>query len=676
MTSPDIQQQKNEWRKKSWSIPDLRGSKQIWFPLVKALIFQIHNDQANDLDTIPPITDIPDLQTWRVYEPFLKNIGLVKNESGSLYLSTLGESFLQNPSKEFLADVIQDKLRLFGEALQIFETKETIEGANKKLCDNYSLDWPTLHHIRRRADWFESLGLIEAVGNRQWKITNIGQKLLSGWILVSPKAIESFSEEKVSIIIPDAPEEINNLLQELFRVPENHRKRSTYNIWVPSPNRIQNLNTIIQFAKEKIDKTTLFSYIEKEFNLKLSSVESMLPFLKVSGLIEEVGRAIYVATPASKAWLQTGNDLDFIRILHCKMRFVGEMIAVALEDITRNDLYLKAKNYGLNTDKARWIAGFLIEAGLLEEPRYLHLKATQLGKAFVATLPLSNPIEETTITNSFENNKAVVELSDLDRIIERLTVSSTDPTAENKPPGFAFEEAISDIFSSMGFQSKHIGGSGDTDVVVQWRDESGKTLTAIVDGKSKSNGHVVHNDISDIAIETHKEKNSAEYVAIVGPTFSGNTIANHAKKKGFSLITVPELCEIAKASQSYGLELNEIALLFSVPNGLSQLGELISQKQRELDIITMVISNFCIEQETLGELSPRDMFLLLRNTEQSPSMEELLSIYSKLSNPEVGVLKTTDKRSPENRVYSLKHEKTAANRLRALAKSIEDGLSN
>ena len=679
MISANTQQLKNEWRKKSWTIPDLRGGKLIWVPLVFALIQQLSDYQAIDMDTKPQIPEILDLQTWRVYTPFLKYLGLVKNEAGILSLSSLGESFAQNPSKEFLANIIHDRLRLFGEVLQLCnESKDTIEGINQRICDNYSLDWSTLHHIRKRTDWLEVLGLIEAAGNRQWQITETGKSLLENWVLITPDTVKSFTEEDVNIEIPEPPEEINSLLQELFRLPELHRKRSTYNIWAPSPNRIQNLRTIIQYATERIEKAELFSYIENEFNLKTSSVESMLPFLKVSGLLEEVGRGIYVATSASKAWIRTGRDLDFIRILHCKMRFVGEMILYTAKTTTRNDLYLQAKKYGLNTEKARWIAGFLIEAGLLEEPQYLHIKATKMGNAFVNTLPLSKPLEIIEKTKKEEKQSEKISESattELDNIINRLIHSSKDPAAENKASGLAFEEAISDIFSYMGFYSKHIGGSGDTDVVVQWKDKNGKTITSIVDGKSKSSGHVVHNDISDIAIETHKEKNSADYVAIVGAAFSGETIINHAKKKCFSLITATELSEIAKSSQSLGLELDEIALLFKVPNGVSQLGEIISQRQRELDIISRVISHFRSEQDTLGELSPRDMFLLLRNTEQSPSMEELLCIFEKLSNNEVGVLVTTDTRSAENRMYGLRGEKSAANRLRALAKAIDDGLT-
>lgn len=228
----------------------------------------------------------------------------------------------------------------------------------------------------------------------------------------------------------------------------------------------------------------------------------------------------------------------------------------------------------------------------------------------------------------------------------------------------------------MGFDAKRIGGSGDTDVVVRWKDQDRKSITAIVDGKSKSNGQVSHSDISDVAIDTHKDKNNAEYVAIVGPAFSGDTIRNHAEKKSFALITAAELGDIARSAQTLGLSLDEIALMFQVPNGLSKLDELISSKQRELDIISIVITKFRREQELLGGLSPRDLFLLLRDTNVSPSLEELLNVFETLSRPEIGILTAASStRSLENVTYIVQGEKKTVNRLRALADAVDKGLA-
>lgn len=37
MKNTDIQKQKSEWKRKGWSIPELRGGKQEWFNIVTEL---------------------------------------------------------------------------------------------------------------------------------------------------------------------------------------------------------------------------------------------------------------------------------------------------------------------------------------------------------------------------------------------------------------------------------------------------------------------------------------------------------------------------------------------------------------------------------------------------------------------------------------------------------------
>lgn len=86
-------------------------------------------------------------------------------------------------------------------------------------------------------------------------------------------------------------------------------------------------------------------------------------------------------------------------------------------------------------------------------------------------------------------------------LFDALHEAANNPAAKGKSPGTAFEEAIASVSRSMGFDAKRVGGAGDTDVVVRWRDAEGKTHIAIVDGKSKSSGTVSHSDISDVAIE-------------------------------------------------------------------------------------------------------------------------------------------------------------------------------
>lgn len=674
----NAQQQKNEWRRKGWSIPDLRGNKGEWFSLVSQLVNLIEEGQANDLDVRPCLQGIAEPHPWRSYTPFLKSMGLAANQGGMLYLLPDGEAFQKEPTKKHLADLIQSKVRLFAEILAFIDySAATVEEIHEQLCGQYNLTWKHKSNTRRRMDWLEVLGLIQNVGNRKWGITKEGKSFVKEWGVVSPQTLRLTDNTTSDLKIPEPPAEIAAILRQLADSPEMHKKRCTYNLWAPSPNRIENLRIIIQFALERIEKAEYYQFIEERFHLRASSVESMFPFLKAVGLIEEVGRNIYVATPIAKAWLETGSDLDFIRILHAHMQFVGEMLKVSEEGVVRNDMYAQAKEYGLNIEKARWIAGFLIEAGLLEEPQYLHLKTTPLGCAFADTLPLTPPSTELIDISDKKVIQTIPVSNKIDKLIDRLLITSKTPNAEGKNSGVAFEESIAEIFQFMGFEAKRIGGPGDTDVVVRWKDHDRKIITAIIDGKSKSGGHVSHSDVSDVAIDTHKEKHDAEYVAIIGPAFSGETIRNHAKKKSFALITATELGDIVRASQTLGLSLDEIALIFQVPDGLLQLAEIISLKKRELEVISIVIAKFHKEEELLGGLSPRDLFLLLRDTNVSPSLEELLNVFEILSKPEIGVLTVTNKvASPENIVYSLDNGVNSVNRLHALAEAVNNGLSS
>ena len=681
MKIADINKQRSEWKRKGWSIPELRGGKQEWFNIVVELVKIIGTNSVVDLSATPELEIVDTLYPWRTYAPFLKGIGLVSNRSGVLSLSDDGVKFLQLPSKGALASMLHDKYRLFGEVLDFLTfSPKTVEDVDKELCQQYCLDWGNLSNTRRRMDWLEILGLIEGVGGRKWALTKAGKEALENWELVTPEVVEAVTSNNEEIVITTPPPEIDELLLNLKSNPALHQKRNTYNVWVPSPNRIENLRTIVQFSNERVSRSDLFKFIEDEFGLKTSSVESMMPFLRADGLLEEVGRNIYVATSAAKAWCNSGNDLDFIRIIHSHKRFVGEMIVFATDVVTRNDIYEEAKKYGLNLEKARWIMGFLLEAGVLEETQYLHVKATPLGLKFALGLPLMAPsVEEQEINNKNsqkDNDTEIVISNPNEHLFKRLRVAARDPMAESKASGVAFEELIAEMFAYMGFESKRIGGTGNTDVVVRWKDCNGKIVTAVVDGKSKSSGSVTHTDVSDVAIETHKEKNSADYVAIIGPGFSGDTIKNHARKKGFSLITDEELIDIAQNVQALGLSLDEIALLFIVPNGLAQLNELIDARKREKEILTLVISTFKQEQDAMESLSARDLYFLLRRTELSPSLEELISAFETLSKDEVGVLTQVKKASAtENTTYEIHGGKYCVNRLRALANAIEKGLS-
>ncbi|WP_049656826.1 hypothetical protein [Kitasatospora sp. MY 5-36] len=109
--------------------------------------------------------------------------------------------------------------------------------------------------------------------------------------------------------------------------------------------------------------------------------------------------------------------------------------------------------------------------------------------------------------------------------------------------------------------------------------------------------------MSDVAIDTHKEKRFAEYVAIIGPAFSGDTIKNMVKRKQWVLITADELGQVVSSADALGLRPADVGMLFEAPDGLSRLAGLIGTRQRELDILSLVISRLKTELETEEDVS-------------------------------------------------------------------------
>lgn len=98
-----------------------------------------------------------------------------------------------------------------------------------------------------------------------------------------------------------------------------------------------------------------------------------------------------------------------------------------------------------------------------------------------------------------------------------------------------------------------------------------------------------------------------------------------------------------QSSNELGLTTQEIAMMFKTPDGVSELENIIANKQRERKLIKQIVSTFKKEQSALESISPRDMFLLLRMTYNSPSMEEIIKVFSLLSKEEINILRVCKK---------------------------------
>ncbi|MGD8194776.1 hypothetical protein ACEXQB_009825 [Herbiconiux sp. P18] len=613
-------------------------------------------------------------------------MGLIENRRGIIGLTPEGEGFLVDQSPTRLASAIARRVRLFAEVLALLVDRQfTIDEVNAELIGAYELGWSTSSNTRQRLTWLEVLGLVEWLGDRKLAATKAGRAIVGSWDQVSPAAV-LVEEDQQAVSLPAAPEEISALLEALGSGASSQDARNTYNIWVPSPSadpsKIENMRTSVSAASEPIDKEELLAFIAKRFGLKRSSVESMLPFMRAGGFLQEVRRGRFVATPAAKAWLRSGADIDFVRILHAHMRYVGELIRSASSNVPRSDVYREGALYGMNKEKIRWLIAFMVEAGLLIDTSWSSVQATSAGRHLLDELPLAEPqsvethVSITGVVGPEQPPQFSDDRSRSRQIAAQLTSSANDPGADGKAQGVALETSIESAFKLLGFRSQRISGSGSTDVLVQWYDYERQLRTAIIDGKSTSSGQVSHTNVSDVAITAHKEKHAADYVAIVAPSFSGETIKDTAVKKGWALITANELGEIVIAAEALGLRPAEVGVLFETPDGLGRVAHMIDTRQRELDMVALVISRLRDEVENDEAVSPRDISLIERRSELAPSIDELISTFSLLDGLSADIVRVVDHtQDAKHATYQIGDVRPAAGRLRALAAALERGLS-
>jgi hypothetical protein len=614
-------------------------------------------------------------QTWEEYGRFLRAIGMAQIDNGELRLTSTGREFAESSSPDVLGQALASRLRLFAESLAfISEAPATVDALKAHLSKQYGTDWGSLGQVRARIDWLDAIGAIEATTSHRWQVTQRGKDLLSRCQLVSPMALSVESGDGREL--PPEPEAIAEMLDELRTGARDHRSRSNYNIWVPSPadqpNKVENLRIIVNAALSPQPREEFLVFIASTFRLRRSSVDSMLPFLRASGLVSEVSLGVFQATPAAQAWLESGDDVNFIRLLHSRMRFVGEMLRAARSGIERSDLYKEAATFGLNVDKTRWIAAFLQDVQLIAPPKYGSLRTTPYGLALLEQLPLAVPSD----TEEPEPPAPPTRVPhESETFPERLAELARSPMALEKGSGKAFEDAVCEGFVAMGFNARTISGSGATDVLVEWQDETGERVVAIVEAKSRASGTVSHTDVSDVALETHKAHHGATYVAIIAPGFAGETIRNMAAKRGWALLEASRFAEIVDGATTLGLTPATTGLLFAVPGGSDALNEAIDRRKRELAVISFTVRQLIEEARQTGDaITPRDISRDGRRTDLQPSVDEVISAFQLIRGTAPTAIRLVEENPDAGfSTYVVGQPKAAAAALRAVAASIEAG---
>lgn len=556
------------------------------------------------------------------------------------------KDWAENKDPSVLLAVFHRHVRYIGEMLHALEkvpksTRELLEIAST----DYQLQWSTLDQIRRRVTWMLGLGIVEYKTRELIGLTSRGREILGTLQLGGPDLFPDLSSAAVEI--PVVPEAISKQLKQLDSTAL--ASRNSVLGYIPRGNGdtslVEALYLLVNAASPSITRANLLTFAQKTFKMSESSFAAALTTLTKAGLVEQTGFNIFSPTDVGSTWLESQSTLDLVLILHCKFIAMLEIIPLLAEFDKAPDLARAAHSHlGLarvDVGGMRTRLQLLKAAGLVVERANWRFQPTPLGERLVYEVPLQNPLDESNFEEFVSSSPTGAELlcpSQATILAQELEEAGT---MGNSP--MRLEKAVTEAFTFLGFEARHIGGSGRTDVLATVDDESGSPVRVIIDAKTARSGMVNEGAVSFDTLAEHKEKHRAHFVALVGPGFDLGRVRARAEQNRVALISTRDLGQVLRRHEICPLSPTEyIALVSEELAARKTLESAWLQAERRNALLSQVISVLAQEarepdEVTKGALSAEQIYLIVRDEmDPRPSTKDIEEVLQLLEHPLIG----------------------------------------
>jgi hypothetical protein len=375
-------------------------------------------------------------------------------------------------------------------------------------------------------------------------------------------------------------------------------KSEKYNGLWPLPGGVNGYsNTLINIIKEinnnNYTMNELVNWFKKEYKLSgVSTPKSMLDYMIRFGFFKKNNNKIEL-TEDSKKILETNDKSLIYYILYKKILGIDDIISwlIPSNGLETKEIHRKLiEKYNLNwnTEAQTFFRLNWLKSLDVIETKGRKYYLTQIGEklAFnnkgVSPIPDKDTIikVDTNITNLLKNKNE-------NEIINNIKQSQND----TKNPEI-FEKNITEAFDYLGFDSKHIGGSGEPDVILSALNGV-KNYTVIIDCKTDKSS-ISDQRVDWPTLKDHQKKNNADYVAVVAPSFSGSRIENRAIEYNVLLLDTNIIFKLLELHNKYPFTLIDLKYIFE-KKGLFKEQYI---KDYE-DILKSNINNLFLLKETL-----------------------------------------------------------------------------
>lgn len=231
------------------------------------------------------------------------------------------------------------------------------------------------------------------------------------------------------------------------------------------------------------------------------------------------------------------------------------------------------------------------------------------------------------ITKETEGKPVVVETLE-----DKLIASSTD----SKHPT-NFEKTVNEVFEKLGFKVKHIGGAGNTDILVE------SPIRGIIDCKSTT-GKLNHINIP--RLKRHKKENEGSFLVVVSVDFE-RAVMRDAEAEECTLLPVEVLKEILILSKSFTVSPFELETVLRKPglvtlSDIQYLKSLDKDYREKIDSVLRVIKTLDFKHRELKEIKGRLDYESEQKGQREIFEQELLDILDLLASPLFSIVERKD----------------------------------
>ncbi len=606
---------------------------------------------------------------------YLTKVGFLLEDPKGLHLPQVIKTWLLDRDSTPLLVTMHLKIQFVGEMLKALDAPMATADLRDYANQQYLMGWSTNNQIDHRRGWLQSAGLMGRRNDGVLYRTDKGTAFLE-CVAVEP----SFGGLGVRRATTEA-------MRRAAHVSWEDRASGV----LPMPGGYAGYMDSLRWLAESLEeapptRAEFANRMANRFKLTGTSVETRLSFLQKVGFLRIESGSV-VLPDFMKSWLRDGDSTRVIVQLHLSAQFVGEMLSVLQEPTTTVELHrLACERYSMGWQTSTQIEnrrGWLQSAGLIRyDKRSRHLHRTDKGTDFLEHVSVQPPIDPQPQTEPLSSGIVEEEpqppdpMSDHEQaqsnggvaeLVDRILASSTDSANHTQ-----FELVVRDAFRFLGFNARHLGGSGRTDVLLEAQLGRDASFSVAIDAKTSGSGGL-REGFDWLALDDHRRNHAADFLMLIGPNPSGRRLFNRAEELGVAVLSAEELADLClrHAEQPPGLDHYRVLFESGGRTDLSAVRKRFDEANRLVALSRQLLDAIREEAEHLGPRTARDLHGRLYREAGKPvaSEHQIRGLLKSLASPLIGAIQ-----GEEATGYVLACSPTVtAERLQILGRALSDG---